>query len=508
MIVYELFENIRMGYKDISRPSKKDYTYGVELEIIVSDDILNENQQISKLLDRYSNGSYNKYLMSYIEKNLIDELIWDNAATVEAVVKHFEDVTNAKLKSGAKIKKYKNYYVAEYQTEKKVIDVTFKTAFLDSIGFAYDFSTLSQDKNFLYYLERMVKKDFQKNKSSYLSMAKLKYLQDTLSDYIDINIVELDSSVPQGGEVVSSVYSDLNKFLFDLKRTFKKIEDDEYLSTDMTTGLHINIGTWKSDEIQNLDVLKFFLIADTMGILKDFDRVGSEYAVPVGDKLKNAVRELNILDYFNVSKDITNKIINGADKFDNINFSKLPFDGYIEVRGFGNADYEKRFTDIKNHILKLIRVLDISQDPDSYKNEYMKKLFKFLDTNSPESNESLSTYQSLILKDFKKWGKPANINAYIYDVDTIEDMARWIRGFVESSRSNTEYLKKIGNTIPPNLALNMMKFIREKKSSNSKISFNYEFKDAQNIIEMVMNEYYLEYESPKLKSFLERIFNV
>ena len=503
MYASELFENIRMGYKDISRPSKKNYTYGVELEIIVSDDVFVEEDVKKKLIQQFSDGSPNWYVKNFISQ------IWNYDATknmtVENLIKDFENVTKAKLKDGAKIYPKGDRYWMKYGRNENAIYVYNIKSFLDSISFAYDFSALTNSKPFKSFLEKKLNDLMKANKQSYITNAKIEYLEQAMQNTINIDRVELDSSVPEGGEVVSNVYDDLNDFLSDLKKSFDRIASDKNLSTDMTTGLHINIGSWKSNEIYNLDVLKFFLIADTMGILKDFDRIGSDYAVPVANKLKYAIRDMDIKEYSQISKDVTAKILGGADKFDEISFSKLPYDGYIEVRGFGNADYEKRFVEIKTHLLKLIRVLDIAQDPEAYKNDYMKKLIKFLDSKTEKSEKGLNDIQVAILKDFNKWGKPANRRAGSYDVEDIEFMARWIRSFVESSRGNSTYLKKIDSSIPPNLFTNMIKYIREASKSTS---FNNDFAAAKNIIESFIHDYYLEYEAPKLEKSLKRIFKI
>jgi hypothetical protein len=503
MYVSELFENIRMGYKDISRPSKKNYTYGVELEIVVSDDVFIEEDVKKKLIQQFSDGSPNLYVKKFISQ------IWnyDNTKnmTIENLIKDFENVTKARRKDGVKFYQKNDRYWMKYGGTNNYIYVYYIGDFLDSISFAYDFSTLINSKPFKSFLDKKINDLMKANKNSYMSTAKIEYLEQAMKNTINIDRVELDSSVPKGGEVVSNVYDDLNDFLSDLKKAFDRIASDKNLSTDMTTGLHINIGSWKGNEIYNLDVLKFFLIADTMGILKDFDRIGSEYAVPVAKKLIYTVRDMNIKEYSQISKDVTAKILSGADKFDEINFSKLPYDGYIEVRGFGNTDYEKRFNEIKTHILKLIRVLDIAQDPEAYKNDYMKKIIKFLDNKMTNSEEYLSYIQIAIKKDFTKWGKPANINVGSYDVEDILYMARWLRSFIESSRGNSTYLKKIDATIPPNLFTNMIKYIREESEDKS---FRHDFNAAKSIIESFINDYYLEYEAPKLEKSLKRIFKI
>jgi hypothetical protein len=510
MYTHELFDSIRMGYSDISRPTKKQYTFGVELEIIVSDSVFDKKVAYDNMAKIIENNpdSRNSILKIYLNRMFDDKKEFSDFKAMEETIKYFEDITKAKRKRDFKLS-YKKDRFNEYpvissgdKSSSLHLDTSW-SSFIQSVVFAYDWSHIKNSEKYKTFSKNYIEYLINKNKKSYIANAKLEYIKNSLKDFIDIERVELDSSVPEGGELVSEVYDDIGDFLYDLKSALDKINKDENLSTDMTTGLHINIGTWKSNEIFDLDILKFFLIADTMGILKDFNRIGSDYAVPVKDKLIYIIENMDMKEYEKISKEITSKILTKADKFDEINFSKLPYDGYIEVRGFGNADYEKRFGEIKTHILKLVRVLDISQDPNSYKNDYMKKLYKYL---NPQNTDETGI-ENEILKDFKNWGKPANKTAFKFDVDSIESMAMWIRGLIESSRSNSTYLKKLGEKIPPMLSSNMIRYTISKKKTKS-ISFEYDFKVAQNIIRSVIHEYYLEYESPKLEKTLNRIFKL
>jgi hypothetical protein len=86
-----------------------------------------------------------------------------------------------------------------------------------------------------------------------------------------------------------------------------------------------------------------------------------------------------------------------------VNLSKLRHVGIIEVRAFGNEDYEYNFDLVEKNIKRVLRALEIAQDMNSYKNEYMKKLSKYIDSTT-------STYPKDV---HDALSKMANITKYI-----------------------------------------------------------------------------------------------
>jgi hypothetical protein len=222
-------------------------------------------------------------------------------------------------------------------------------------------------------------------------------LEDELGEriytYPNINnwaVVE-DGTDGVDAEIVSPVF-ELAEGLAVLKTIFEFIEDDDYLYTTNACGLHVNIGTWKGNDINNIDLLKFLTILNARGILKDFDRVSNSFT---RDKYTEIVQSivspnrvgLNINAYNEFINDMNADILRGATKWEAVNFSKLENLGYIELRAMGNEDYETKYDLAKNNILKFIRSMDIAQNANAFRNEYFKKLSKFFLKDEYKENE-------------------------------------------------------------------------------------------------------------------------
>lgn len=206
------------------------------------------------------------------------------------------------------------------------------------------------------------------------------------------------SVVPDGtqgvdAEIVTPVFS-LDEGLKVLEEIFNFIKDDQYIYTTEACGLHVNIGTWKGDEINRIDLFKFLTILNAQGILKDYDRVYNQFAK---DKYQNIVQDfvsprgiIDVKAYDTFVASVNKDILQRAEKFQSVNLEKLKNLGYIELRAMGNEDYETKFDKTKFHILKFIRSLEIAQNPNAYRNEYLKKVSKLFlkDTMKPDPLET------------------------------------------------------------------------------------------------------------------------
>ena len=241
----------------------------------------------------------------------------------------------------------------------------------------------------------------------------IKEVAKELEDYVDQEIVihsgyhqrlkkssawtvEPDSSI-KGAEVVSPVFSNLDEAFANMNKIFKMI--DYSFETDETTGLHVNIGTFTDEELKNLDLLKFLLIVGGENLLKDFDRKYNEYTTDNMDKIYDYLRNENLSDYKKTIAQINDNIIKYSKKMNLFNFTKLTTFKYIEVRGFGNAGYEKKGEKIENYVRKILRALDIAMDPNAYKETYLKYLAKAITMSNPNmflksDNRALDNYKA------------------------------------------------------------------------------------------------------------------
>lgn len=211
------------------------------------------------------------------------------------------------------------------------------------------------------------------------------YTKNLFKDVIDIREVTSDQSIhgtdenSKGVELITNVYNDLDKFLNDLKNAFSLIDDHGY--TNHSTGLHINIGTWDSET--QIDLLKFMLIIGNDRILIDFDREVNAYAEYTIPRIIKFLRDkdLSQQEYKKSIQIVNNYILSNADKREFINFEKLKNQGYIEIRAMGGEDYQLKFKKVENYIRFITRALDIASDPNMYREDYLKKLYKVAKPN-------------------------------------------------------------------------------------------------------------------------------
>jgi len=170
------------------------------------------------------------------------------------------------------------------------------------------------------------------------------------------------------------------------------------VATTMDTGLHINIGV----KGKQIDALKMLVLLGDQHIVKKFGREMNEFSEPTLRELKKRIHRAGKLqtissDSTGVLVKFTQKLIshvhidqsdfqrmtklldkiNPHGKSYSVNFSTLP-SGYIEFRAIGNADYEKRAPEIRDVVLRMLVITHIATNPDAYRQEFLKKIYKIV----------------------------------------------------------------------------------------------------------------------------------
>ena len=200
-----------------------------------------------------------------------------------------------------------------------------------------------------------------------------------------------DDSDDVGLEFVSpplpleEMFSDLDKV--------KAWADSIGCYTNKSTGLHINVSV-PGFNIDNLDYIKLALLMGDKYVLEQFDRLGNTYAKSAMDKIIDRVRQrpedaemLLVKMKEGLGKLATKVIHSGAtDKYTSINTKT----GYVEFRSPG-GDWlgDKFFNQIKPTLLRFVVALDAAMDPQKYRDEYLKKLYKLL---QPKSKDDTLSY--------------------------------------------------------------------------------------------------------------------
>jgi 8-oxo-dGTP pyrophosphatase MutT (NUDIX family) len=203
-------------------------------------------------------------------------------------------------------------------------------------------------------------------------------------------IVEPDSSLDpddnndQGLEFVSPPLP-IEELLSDLNKV-KAWADRTGCYTNDSTGLHINVSVpgWTGGTDQ-LDYVKLALLLGDEFVLDSFGRAGNTYAKSAMGKIQSMVRQnpnsaQELMDRMKSGMDqLASKVIHSrsTDKYTSINVKN----GYIEFRSPGGDWLNDNFKEIDNTLRRFTVALSAAVDPEMYRQEYLKKLYKLLDVS-------------------------------------------------------------------------------------------------------------------------------
>jgi hypothetical protein len=231
------------------------------------------------------------------------------------------------------------------------------------------------------------------------------YHSSTTSEYRGkVTIVESDSSIsPPGAEIVSPVFNGLpNSFVW-LDKVFDMIEH-RGMETNRSTGLHVNIGTFKAIHIARLDdklginsnkpvidMVKLAVLSGDHYLLEQFDRLGNSYALSISSNIRDLAqsnfdfKEARKSGMTDIINDLNRKLITGqGDRYRTINMQHLLEKGYLEFRIAGGEDYHSDKTKVKKAVYRYVQLCAIACDPQAYFKEYMTELYRlFVDNTNP-----------------------------------------------------------------------------------------------------------------------------
>lgn len=173
---------------------------------------------------------------------------------------------------------------------------------------------------------------------------------------------------------IDELLSDLNKV--------KEWAGSRGCYTNDSTGLHINISV-PDYSLEKLDYVKLALLMGDEYVLELFGRSGNHYAKAATGKIRDALRKNPDLAPALMDKmrghmeDLATKAIHSGttDKYTSINTKT----GYIEFRSPGGDWLDANFDKIENTLLRFTVALSAAIDPQAYRQEYLKKLYKMLE---------------------------------------------------------------------------------------------------------------------------------
>lgn len=187
-----------------------------------------------------------------------------------------------------------------------------------------------------------------------------------------------DGSLQNGAEIISEVFEDIQDGFESMIEIFDMISDDEHIHTSGRTGFHINIGTWRGTEIDEVDWLKFLVIYRSGRLLDEFSRRMNVFSRDKLGKIIESLERMDLKPFYNNMEGINYIVLGSSVKNSAINLSKLRNDGIIEIRAVGNSGYETKAGYIIEEVKKIIRALEIAGNREAYQKEYAKKLYKLL----------------------------------------------------------------------------------------------------------------------------------
>ena len=169
--------------------------------------------------------------------------------------------------------------------------------------------------------------------------------------------------------------------------------------TNKSTGLHINISV-PNYSIDNLDFVKLALLLGDKYVLEQFGRSSNTYTKSALDLVKNNVRTdpasaQQLLEKMkgNLGQLASKAIHSGVtSKYTSINTK----DGHIEFRSPGGDWLDENFDQIENTLLRFTVAMSAALNPEAYREEYLKKLYKLLTENNKDESDTIRYFSEYV----------------------------------------------------------------------------------------------------------------
>jgi hypothetical protein len=170
--------------------------------------------------------------------------------------------------------------------------------------------------------------------------------------------------------------------------------------TNDSTGLHINISVPNYSR-DNLDFVKLAILMGDEYVSESFGRLGAFYAKSAMGMIRDNIRSrpeavAQTLEKMKTHLDTAaSKAIHSGvtTKYTSINVK----DGHIEFRSPGGDWLDENFDKIENTLLRFTVALSAATNPEMYREEYLKKLYKLLNP------EGLKDEYGDMIQEFSKY---------------------------------------------------------------------------------------------------------
>ena len=224
--------------------------------------------------------------------------------------------------------------------------------------------------------------------------------------------VEDDSSIEGdglGSELISPVYDTPEDMLTEMKSLFTWMQTDQSVETNSSTGLHITMSMADSGTGET-NKLKMALLLGDQYLLKQFNREDNTYSASQQKRIKEYVEGLSKDQKSEKNLEGLEEILSSgisAGKFSSINFkeqSNSEGNKLIEFRVAGGSDYTTDVDLIVKTVIRYAAVMLAGHDKDAYRADYIKALFRMLNSAQqidPDTEKNATSYIDPSVSDVK-----------------------------------------------------------------------------------------------------------
>ena len=205
--------------------------------------------------------------------------------------------------------------------------------------------------------------------------------------------VEEDSSIEgdgAGAEIISPVYDTPREMIQEMNSLFEFLKENN-VDTNRSTGLHITM-SMSGEPASKMDPLKLAILLNDKYVLSQFGRMGNSYTKSQLERLEHTVRRMNTdaesnKDYeasWDEVKTILSRSID-TNKFNAINYkdaTNADGNNLVEFRIAGGSDYLSKMPEVTKSVLRYAATLQASHDPELYKKDFAKALYKLVSKTS------------------------------------------------------------------------------------------------------------------------------
>lgn len=206
--------------------------------------------------------------------------------------------------------------------------------------------------------------------------------------------------------------------------------------TNKTTGLHINVSVPDYSR-ENLDYVKLALFLGDKHVLQQFERDMNNFTYSAVKNIKANIGQLSKEEIIGTVDQMRAGLQTAAAKAIHSSYAQKytsihPKNGWVEFRGPGGDYLNKTPEELTDTALRFAKALSIACNPEAYKQEYAKKLYKEL---SPEgATDSTIDY-------FVQYAAGLiNLNSLLYRVEVAQNTRQNARA---AQKRKKEELDKI-----------------------------------------------------------------